>query len=233
LHSSIGDLLKVQDVDSQINYIRESLRLRPLELADDRRKLDDARRDEEAIAAQIKRLKMDIDRREVDVKKLDGDVEKLEVALNTARTNQEYTVIKEQIKRAQENRGKAEEEVIESLTELDNLESGRKDQAGRVAAEEKAFRRKEAEVEEVLKGLREQLAKLEASREALLPGIDKEHLKIYERVLARHTNFAIARVENQVCQGCYMSVTSQEVNLLLQGQFLQCKSCSRLLLLSD
>ena len=55
-----------------------------------------------------------------------------------------------------------------------------------------------------------------------------ENLKIYERVLQRYNNFAIARVEGQVCHGCFMSVTSQEVNLLMQGQFLQCKSCSRL-----
>src|SRR5262245_41247341 len=157
-----------------MHFIRESLRLRPLELDDDRRKLEEARRSEEAAAAQIKRLKMDVDRREVDVKKFDGDIEKLEVALNTARTYQEYTDIKEQIKRAQESRGKAEEEVLQKLTDLDNLEVARKAEAAEAAAEEKAFRRKEAEVEEVLRGLREQLARLEASREALLPGIDRE-----------------------------------------------------------
>jgi predicted nucleic acid-binding Zn-ribbon protein len=221
--------MRVQDVDSETIFIRESLRMRPLELEDDRRKLQAARKDLEAIAADIKRVKMDADRREVDVKKFDAEIEKLRVALNQAKSNQEYTIFKEQIKRQEEGRGNAEEEVIGKLTEIDALELSRKAQAQKVAEDEKAFRRREAEVEEVLKGLRSQLDVLEKRRAELLDGIDREHLKIYERVLARHNNFAIARVEGQVCQGCFISITSQEVNLLLQDQFLQCKSCSRLL----
>lgn len=206
--------------------------MRPLELEDDRRKLQAARQELEAIAGDIKRIKMDADRREVDVKKFDAEIEKLRVALNQAKTNQEYTILKEQIKKLEEGRGKAEEEVIENLTEIDALELSRKAQAQKIAEEEKTFRRRDAEVEEILKGLRSQLEGLEKRRADLLDGIDREHLKIYERVLARHNNFAIARVEGQVCHGCFISVTSQEVNLLLQGQFLQCKSCSRLLYLA-
>jgi uncharacterized protein len=232
LHPSISQLLRVQDVDSETIFIRESLRMRPLELEDDRRKLQGARQELEAIVGDIKRIKMDADRREVDVKKFDSEIDKLRVALNQAKSNQEYTVFKEQIKKIEEGRGNAEEEVIEKLTEIDALELGRKAQAQKIADEEKTFRRREAEVEEILKGLRGQLDGLEKRRAELLDGIDREHLKIYERVLARHNNFAIARVEAQVCQGCFISVTSQEVNLLLQGQFLQCKSCSRLLYLA-
>ena len=232
MHPSISQLLRVQDVDSETIFIRESLRMRPLELEDDRRKLQGARQELEAIVGDIKRTKMDADRREVDVKKFDAEIEKLRVALNQAKSNQEYTVFKEQIKKLEEGRGKAEEEVIEKLTELDALELGRKAQAQKIADEEKTFRRREAEVEEVLKGLRGQLEGLEKRRADLLDGIDREHLKIYERVLARHNNFAIARVEGQICHGCFISVTSQEVNLLLQDQFLQCKSCSRLLYLA-
>jgi predicted nucleic acid-binding Zn-ribbon protein len=232
LHPSIEQLLRVQDVDSQMIFIRESLRMRPLELEDDRRRLQAVKQELEAIGADAKRIKMDADRREVDVKKFDQEIEKLRVALNQAKTNQEYTVLKEQIRRQEEDRGKAEEDVIERLTQLDGLEASRKAQVERVAEEERSFRRKEAEVEEVLKGLRGQLEVLEKRRAELLDGIDREHLKIYERVLARHNNFAIAPVEAQVCQGCYISVTSQEKNLLLQDQFLQCKSCSRLLYLA-
>jgi predicted nucleic acid-binding Zn-ribbon protein len=72
---------------------------------------------------------------------------------------------------------------------------------------------------------------MEAKRNGLASEVDRDHLKVYERVLARHNNFAIARVEDKVCQGCFISVTAQDVNLLMQGKFVQCKSCSRILFL--
>ena len=231
MNPSIEQLLHVQGVDSEMIFIRESLRRRPLELDDDRRKLENARKHLEGAQAQIKRFKMDADRGELEVKRLDAEIEKLTVALNQAKSNQEYTIIKEQIRRQSEGRGTAEEQVLEKLSEIDALEAERKERTEDVKREEASFRNKEAEMKQVLDGLETQLAKLEERREGLIEGIDREHLKIYDRVLARHNNFAIARVEGQICQGCYMTVTSQEINLLLQGQFLQCKSCSRLLYL--
>lgn len=231
LHPSVEQLLKVQEVDSQILFLRESLRLRPLELEDDRRKVVDTKKNLEGALLEIKKGRMDSDRREVDVKKADAEIDKLNVALNQAKTNQEYTIFKEQIKRQEEQRGKAEEEVIEKLTQLDSLESTRKALATKLEMEERSFRKKESEVQEIVKGIKDQLQVLEATRGELMSGIDREHLRTYERVLQRHNNFAIARVESQVCHGCFMSVTTQEVNLLMQGQLLQCKSCSRLLYL--
>lgn len=231
MNESIEQLLRVQEVDSQIISLKESLRVRPRELDGDRRKAQETRAVLEALVAQIKRTKVDADQRELDVKKCDAEILKLSVAMNQSKSNQEYTIYKEQIKRQEDIRGKAEEDVIEKLTVIDGLELKRKGQAQELEAAEKALRKKEAEVQELLRGMEAQIADLEARRGQLIAGIDGEKLQIYERVLQRHNNFAVARVENQVCQGCYMSVTSQQVNLLLQGHFLQCGSCMRVLYL--
>lgn len=232
MNPSVEQLLRVQEVDTQIIFLRESLRLRPLELDDDRRKVVETKKSLEALVLEIKRGRMESDRREVDVKKSDSEIEKLNVLLNQAKSNQEYTILKEQIKRQEELRGQAEEEVIEKLTQIDSLEVNRKAFVAKLDLEEKSFRKKEAEVQEILKGIKDQLQVLEGQRGELLEGVDRENLRTYERILARHNNFAVARVEAQVCHGCYMAVTTQEVNLLMQGQFLQCKSCSRILQLA-
>jgi predicted nucleic acid-binding Zn-ribbon protein len=227
----IEQLLLVQEVDSELILLSESLRLRPRELDDDRKSVVETRRSIDGIAAQIKRLKMAGDRREVDVRKSDADIEKYKIALNQAKTNQEYTIFKEQIRREEELRGKAEEEVLQTLAEIDAAEAERKALTAKVAEEDKALKRREAEVEGVLAGIRKHLEGLKAKRADLVEGIPRENLQIYERVLARLNNFAIARVEDQICQGCFMMVTNQDVNLIMQGQFVQCKSCARLLFL--
>jgi len=231
MNSSIDQLLKVQEVDSEMILLRESLRMRPREIEDDRKKSQDTRQALEALVAKIKQFRMESDRREVDVKKCDAEIEKYNVAMNQAKSNQEYTIIKEQIKRQEDLRAKAEEEVIEKLTQIDAVEAERKATASRLVTEEKGLQKKTAEVDEMVRGMQKQLGILEEQKATLLVGVDRDHMRIYERVLARHNNFALARVEDQVCHGCYIAVTAQDVNLLMQGQFVQCRSCSRILYL--
>jgi len=232
MHPSVEALLKVQEVDSEIIFLRESLRLRPRELEDDRKKVAETQRALDACVAQSKHAKMESDQREMDVKKADSEITKLQVALNQTKSNQEYAVFKEQIKRQEDLRGKAEEDVIQKLEDIDGLEARRRVLVEKLEVEQKALQKKESEVAGAVQGMQAQLTDLEAQRASLLGGIDKEHLKTYERVLSRHSNFAIARVDGQTCQGCFISVTVQEVNLLMQGQFIQCKSCSRILCLA-
>lgn len=233
MSSSIEQLLKIQDVDSEVFLLTESRRMRPQEIKDEKRKVVETRALIEALTAQIKELRLESDRREVDVKKADAEVEKYNVALNQAKSNEEYNVFKEQIRRQEQIRGQAEEEVLEKLTRIDELREEEKLLQQKLAREEEALAKKSAAVEEIIRGIDQQLATLKGQREKLLDGINKDHFWIYERVLARHKNFAIARVENQVCQGCFMSITAQELNLLMQQEFVQCRSCSRILYLDS
>ena len=228
MHPSIEQLLRVQDVDAQAIFLRESMRLRPRELDDDRGHVAKANAAVKALISRVRTIKVESDEREVDVKKCDAEIEKLNVALNQASSNQEYTILKEQIKRQEELRSEAEEDVLEKLTQIDSIEVEQKERSGDLSSAEDSLSKKQAELDEMMENIRGELSRLEAQRAGLVAEIDPEHLRTYDRVLQRHNNFAIARVDSQVCQGCYMSVTAQEVNLLMQGQLVQCKSCSRL-----
>src|SRR4030095_16116488 len=126
MNPSIEQLLKVQEVDSQMIFLKETLRLRPKELDDDRKKTADTKVLVEAIAVQIKKLKLESAQRELDVKRGDAEIEKLTVALNQAKSNQEYTIFSEQIKKQKEARGKLEDEVLGMFGEIDTLEARRK-----------------------------------------------------------------------------------------------------------
>lgn len=231
MHPTIEKLLKVQDVDSQAIFLRESIRQRPRELDEDRRKVAAGRAALEAQVALIKKSKMEAAAKELDVKKCDSEIEKLRIALNQAKSNQEYTIYKEQIKKQEENRGNIEEQALLQLTDIDGQEAQRKQIQAQVDELDRILKKKEGEVSELVKSMQEQVARLEAQHAELIQGIDAEQLALYERVLQRHNNFALAKVEGQVCHGCYMSVTTQEITLLKRGQFLQCKSCSRILYL--
>ena len=63
-------------------------------------------------------------------------------------------------------------------------------------------------------------------------GVDTDHLELYERIFAHLGDAAICTVTDEICQGCFHSVTKQEISLLiLSEEFVQCRSCNRLLFL--
>lgn len=234
MQPSVEQLLKVQKVDSEMNYLRRAMHLRPQELQDDEKKVTGSRAALRSVETQLKQLRMDADGGELKIKSCDAEIEKLNVNLNSAKTNQEYAVLREQIQRKEEERGKVEEEVLERLGEIDQLDQ-RRGQLKRESEEhEKIYARRKNEVAEIVQGLQAQIDRLSGEREQLVVDVDPQHLSLYERVLARHGDFAIGSVRDSICQGCFMTVTAQEVNLLMLGkELIQCKSCSRLLYLED
>ncbi len=233
MHPSIEKLLRVQDVDSQILFLEEAKRVRPQELNEDRQKVIQAEELVERVRRKIRTLRMESDQQEVDIKKFDEEIGKLTIVLNQSRTNEEYSVVRDQIERQKEKRSEAEEEVLGKLTEVDRLQEEKSEQEKRFEATQKSFGRKESEMNELLQGLESQLNELRERRISLIEGVDSEHLVLYDRVLGLRQNFSIARVEGQICQGCFMRLTPQNVNLLMQAMFLQCSNCTRLLYLDE
>ena len=233
MHDSISKLLRVQDLDSQILFMREAVRVRPTELNDDRQKLERAQGLVKTHQEKIKSRRMAAAQREVDVKPFDEEITKMRIALNQTKSNDEYSVIRDSIERKTEEQGKAEEEVLEILAEIDGLQEQLKGLETEEQSVKRACDRKSAEVGELVKGLEEQVAPLEAARRERVDGVDPEHLRLYERVLDRHRNHAIAPVEDGICRGCHMRVTPQNINRLMLSDLVQCTQCTRFLYLPD
>jgi predicted nucleic acid-binding Zn-ribbon protein len=229
MHPSIERLLSVQEIDSQMIFLEEAARLRPLEVEDDRKRLAGAQAGLDGVLGRILGARKGIDAAELEVKTLEAGIEKASIALNQAKSNAEYTVFKEQVRRKDEAKGEIEEKTLEAMQRMDGLAEEQKEALSRRDAAARALEGKENQVREVLAGVVEQLHGMNSKREELAESVDKEHLGIYDRVLARYQDFAVARVDGYVCQGCHLSVTPQEKNQLLQGEFLQCRSCIRLL----
>jgi predicted nucleic acid-binding Zn-ribbon protein len=232
MNESLRTLLELQEVDSQIIFLRDAREKRPRELESDRRRLEEKKRLLEGLAQEIKRIKMESDRRELDLKHNEAEVEKLRIALNQAKSNQEYQILKEQIARLEEQDSKIEEEVLKRLGEVDGLERAKRSAEEELRAVEADFKLKVEELNRVLKGLEEQLGGLESRRQGAVKKVPTEHLSLYERVLKRQRDSALARVENQVCMGCFMGITPQTINLLMQDrELIQCRNCLRILYL--
>jgi hypothetical protein len=234
MHPSIEQLLKVKEVDSELNFLREAMNLRPQEIEDEKRKLAQARAALESANQEILQERIEFDKRELEIRKCDADIDKLSVDLNTAKSNQAFSVLRDQIERLKERRGKHEEDALERLSRVEGLEKKRARLQTELQEREKAFGRKHDEIAQILSGLEGQVSSLERKRSELVRPIDAQHLELYERVLARKKNAAMSSVRDTICQGCFVMITSHAVTQLMIGRdIVQCPHCSRLLYLEE
>ena len=241
MHPSIEKLLDVQKLDRETRLLDEAKIRRPMELNDDKRKVASGKEVVGGVEDEITACRLNIDKGELNIKELEEAIQKSNIAMNGAKTNTEYSIFQEQIAKNEENKGAKEEEVLELLTLLENLQGRKTDVERDLADMEKSYQRKETEVLGLVKELEEKVGGLKENRGQLAEEIITDHLYLYERINKKVDSDCIVAAEESAdeagvyfCQGCYMTVTKQELNqLALAQELLTCRSCSRLLYLED
>ncbi len=241
MHPSLEKLLDVQKLDRETRLLEEAKVRRPMELNDDKRKVAAGKQVVGGVEEEITACRLNIDKGELNIKEFEEEIQKSNIAMNGAKSNTEYSIFQEQIAKNEESKGEKEVEVLELLTLLENLQGKKAEVERELADLEKAYQRKESEVLGLVKELEEKVGGLKEERGRLAEGITGDHLDLYERIKGKVDSDCLVAAEESAdeagvyfCQGCYMTVTKQELNqLALAQELLTCRSCSRLLYLED
>jgi predicted nucleic acid-binding Zn-ribbon protein len=99
---------------------------------------------------------------------------------------------------------------------------------------EKEFEDLKASLEADLGAYMQEADELGARRSEMVYNLDPEALKTYERVRTALDGDAIVHVENRICGGCYMSITSNDyVRICGMKEIVTCKSCQRILFIPE
>ena len=205
----------------------KTLAARQAALATKQASLDTAKK-----AVQDARLK--IKGRETQVQSLNGKIDDLKVKLNLVKKNDEYKALQNQIAHDKAAITKIEDEILDSMGEVES-------QAAEVAkfeAEVKSFGAEVASMKGLIESQadeqRSQLAALEAaivSAEELIPEDDRER---YRRTVKQKGADALAAIEGGACAHCYVEVTPQVMNELINRNGMTfCMTCGAILYLAD
>jgi uncharacterized protein len=227
-------LRDLAEVDNEINSLREIKEARPKQLDPIRARVLGRQEKVQRAKDEIRRLRVASDKADQDIRELEAKIQKAQLQLNTATSNEEFQVLREQKAKLEEEVGQKEESGLQVLSKSEQLAEELK----RIDAEhqelEKELKAAEADVAREIAQIDQRLAELGASREARRQHVEAKYLDQYDRVLERHHDRALVSVENGVCQGCYMSVTPQMVNTLILGkEIVACKSCQRILCMME
>ena len=194
----------------------------------------------EASRKALQDARVQLKKKEHTVQGLNSKIDDLTVKLNQAKKNEEYKAIQNQIAHDKSTIEKHEGEMLEEMEKVDEL-------AKKLAAEEaevKAFAAElatlKAKVDAEAEGQKQQLNELETAlveAEEIIPPDVRDR---YRRTVKQHGADAMAPVDFDkktqlgACSGCYVSVTTQAVNELINGHHMSfCKTCGRILYLPE
>jgi predicted nucleic acid-binding Zn-ribbon protein len=194
-----------------------------------------AQRQEELQQAQdaIKRLKVTALEKEGAYKATLQQITKYQKQLNTAGTKKEMDALQAEIATARKAQQRHEDETLEAMAETE-------EKTAQVPEQEKALRQAKEELAQFERdfqsrqaGLAEQLAQAQQSLAEAEHTLAADVRAQYQRAVTARGEDALALVQECTCTACYTAITAQNYNDLVQGLFILCKSCGRILYLAE
>jgi len=186
-----------------------------------------------AVKEQARALKFATDEKQNQLATREAMVEKRRGQLRQASDNREYQALKEQIAADEMSNSVLTDELLEAMEKLDGLNK-------RVAEAEAALAHGKQEARKAhdhfenespaIHGDIERLKKELADHEAVLPA---DYRDIYHRAVRGKGEEALAPVVGEYCGGCNQHIPLNEVNKVMLGQPIACRSCGRLLYIAE
>jgi uncharacterized protein len=180
-----------------------------------------------------KQAKMAADEKQLQLRQREARIKDLQVKLNTANSNKEYQLLKDQIAADSQANSVLSDEILEALERMDELQAAIKQADENLAKTKDELQKVRKRIEEQLQGLETELARVQQelnSAEDLLPEDFKAE---YLRLAKSRGEDALAPVEGGTCGGCFQTLTPQTIDQLRLDRPIFCKSCGRLLYLAE
>jgi uncharacterized protein len=170
---------------------------------------------------------------ENEVKDTKVQIGKYKRQLNEVKTNKEYTALLHEIEETQHKVDTFEEAIIAEMLAADDVEEEIKAALHKQGQEEEVLRKEQVVLEEKMKETEARHAALAKEREALLPRIPREQMKLYEAIFQKKGGTALSPVTGDFCAMCHMRVRPQMLNEIRdKTKVILCENCGRILYLT-
>jgi hypothetical protein len=181
----------------------------------------------------IKKLKVLIHEKEVSIKTKHTQIAKHQKQLNESTGKKEYDALQSEINAGKQAILLLEEEILTAMADVEDRTAKLPDldQAVKKAKEEcAAFQKGAGERHE---SLTEQLQKASSDLKEVESALPEDIRPLYNRIIASRGEDGLSQVQDRNCSACYTGITHQNMNELMSGMFVVCKSCGRILYLAE
>ena len=222
--------IHLQEIDNRLAELAREIAALPVHIKEIEKKLTSHERklevDHAALAANQKERK----NCDVTIQTQEQKISKLKDQMLGAKTNEQYRAFQNEIEFCQNEIRKAEDRILELMTESEPLDKN-------VKAAETALKAEKAQVEAEKQQARDRTAvdqkaaqELQAERAGVVKDVTPGTYQRYERVRKGRRGVAVAEAVEGRCSACNMVIRLQFFQDLKKGdQVMACESCTRIL----
>jgi predicted nucleic acid-binding Zn-ribbon protein len=234
MQSTISALRALQELDIDIFRLRAELKRLPEEREQRRAAIDAVRRKCEEVHRRGLELKVRVKEIEDETSMQRQRLRKLEHEAANSRSDMALlAAYQHEMRELKRSIGRAEEEGLSYLEQIEGTEAEEKALKAEIAAAEQVFEEFGKNVAAEIQAAERRLAELVRERQTRqTTEVDRESLQLYDRLITAREGVALAELDGRVCQACYMEVpTNLYVRVARSASLTQCPSCDRILFL--
>lgn len=229
--TQVSEIVALQGIDDELSAYRAALedverRLRGSEELDAARRelavtdlaLNEARRDQRSLEAQIEMLSAKI------------EPEEKRLYSGTVTSPKELRNIQHELDLLREKRGTLEEQLLEVFSRVERAERERSAAAKSAARFEALWERDREDLRRESRRLDDLIVKVHRRRDEQQVRLTPRSLQVYEQVRARRGGMAVAQVRGGVCSGCRIMIPDGlRKRAMTSDSPAQCPNCERIL----
>jgi len=223
-------LILLQELDTEIKQTTLFLESLPRLIEDIDRKI---KAGSQAVAEAKERLAGNQKARrdlEASVKDVKARVAKFKRQLGEVKTNKEYTALLHEIEESQREVDAVEEKIISEMLAADDIEEEIKAATRRQGQDHESLRAEQAVLERKRQEMTTRRDALIGQREALVPLIPADQMKLYMSIFNKKSGAALSAVRNEFCSLCHVRIRPQMINEIRdRSKIYLCENCGRIL----
>jgi predicted nucleic acid-binding Zn-ribbon protein len=230
MHPDTHLVIQLQSLDQKIAALEKEVAALPKHIATIEKALESHNRKLEADRAALTANQKDRKRLEGDIQIHEQKISKLKEQMLGAKTNEQYKAFQHEIEYIEKEIRKAEDRILELMTESELLD-------GNVKKAEVALKQETVIVEEEKARARKRTAEDQGflnqhrtHRVEIVSQLPKATVAVYDRIRLKLGGIAIAEVLNSRCQACQITLRPQYLqDLRKDTELMRCEQCGRFL----
>jgi len=226
----LSNLIKIQDIDSQIISLKNKLELIPAEINKLNQtivEIDKQFNNEQKKLTDLEKQKRDKERQ---IEDLNEKIKKLKERTSQIKTNKEYQALLKEIEEIEREIKKQEDNLLIILYNIDETKNTLNEVKLGIESRKREINIKKKELEEQINILNQQIEVFKDSRKQLISKIPIELYDEYRELMKKHKGLAVSEVKNSVCQGCFLHIPPQlYVEIKINQSIYHCPQCGRFL----
>ena len=226
----IATLVKLQEAETQIVRLKDVLHeveKKKIKLASRLKQFAAALKENTEELETFKKNCLDS---EDEIKVVDARIIKSNETLRNVTTNKEYQVLLREVDDNKKRKDALETELLQIMEEREKSQTIVDESTKEYQQLEEQVKAEQNQIEEQTTKDRKLLEEYLGSQEEIGESLDPKLLDRFKRISKMNQGSAVAKVQDQVCLGCFMNIPPQlYIEVQRANELISCPQCSRIL----